>query len=135
MERAYSITVPFVRGKARPRFVRRAGRVYTDAATANAMKEIRDAWRDKVGETAPKGAPVAVTVVTLRALPESKPKRVSSEEDTHKPDIDNVLKLVLDALNGVAWADDAQVTSVYALKLARIRGVEDQTTIDVRWSE
>lgn len=29
-----------------------------------------------------------------------------------KPDIDNILKSVMDALNGVAWEDDAQVTRV-----------------------
>ena len=28
---------------------------------------------------------------------------------TKKPDVDNVAKSVLDALNGVAWLDDSQV--------------------------
>jgi len=31
-------------------------------------------------------------------------------------DTDNMLKLVLDALNGVAWVDDNQVVEVYARK-------------------
>jgi Holliday junction resolvase RusA-like endonuclease len=34
-----------------------------------------------------------------------------------RPDIDNLLKLVLDALNGVVWADDAQVVSITATKV------------------
>lgn len=35
---------------------------------------------------------------------------------TVKPDIDNIVKLVLDALNGVAFVDDKQVVSVTASK-------------------
>ena len=33
-----------------------------------------------------------------------------------KPDIDNVIKIVLDSLNGVAYADDKQVVSVSGSK-------------------
>ena len=33
-----------------------------------------------------------------------------------KPDIDNVVKLVMDALNGVAYDDDKQVVRQYAEK-------------------
>jgi Holliday junction resolvase RusA-like endonuclease len=34
-----------------------------------------------------------------------------------KPDIDNVLKIVLDALNGVAYKDDSKVVSVSGKKI------------------
>lgn len=33
-----------------------------------------------------------------------------------KPDIDNIIKAVLDALNGVAYRDDTQVTELHARK-------------------
>lgn len=33
-----------------------------------------------------------------------------SVRPTKKPDVDNIVKIVLDALNGLAWHDDAQVT-------------------------
>ena len=33
-----------------------------------------------------------------------------------KPDIDNVIKSILDALNGVAYHDDTQVVAVFAEK-------------------
>lgn len=35
---------------------------------------------------------------------------------TTKPDLDNCVKSILDALNGVAYLDDSQVTSVYVSK-------------------
>lgn len=33
-----------------------------------------------------------------------------------RPDMDNIIK-ILDALNGIAWIDDAQVVSILARKL------------------
>lgn len=36
---------------------------------------------------------------------------------TKKPDIDNLLKLVMDSLNKVFWKDDSQVCNVIAQKL------------------
>ena len=35
---------------------------------------------------------------------------------TKKPDVDNIIKIVLDALNNTAWHDDAQVTDVICEK-------------------
>jgi Holliday junction resolvase RusA-like endonuclease len=35
---------------------------------------------------------------------------------TSKPDIDNYIKGVMDALNGVCWIDDAQVCQITAVK-------------------
>lgn len=35
---------------------------------------------------------------------------------TKKPDVDNVVKIVLDALNGFAWHDDAQVIDLHISK-------------------
>lgn len=36
---------------------------------------------------------------------------------TKKPDMDNVVKIVLDALNGFAWHDDAQVVDLSVMKV------------------
>ena len=35
---------------------------------------------------------------------------------TKRPDIDNISKIVMDALNGIAWHDDSQVISILARK-------------------
>ena len=35
---------------------------------------------------------------------------------TYKPDIDNITKIILDSLNGLAYKDDSQVTCLVAFK-------------------
>ena len=127
-------SVPFVRGKGRVRFVRATGRTYTPDATAEAMERIRQAYAAASGgRAAPKGAPVRVSIYTARALPKSRPKRVGEEPDVYKPDVDNIAKAVLDALNGVAWEDDTQVTQLVVQKGPRMRGVQDETGVVVSW--
>jgi Holliday junction resolvase RusA-like endonuclease len=36
---------------------------------------------------------------------------------TKRPDVDNIAKIVMDALNGVAYEDDAQIVELYAVKV------------------
>ena len=76
--------------------------------------------------------PVAVDVYIQRPLPMSRPKRCDGEDDTYKPDADNVAKLVLDALSGVAYEDDAQVVRVCVTKARRRRGVDEHMTVTIR---
>jgi len=40
-------------------------------------------------------------------------------EHTSKPDLDKLIRCVLDALTGVAWHDDSQVFEVHAKKIYR----------------
>lgn len=136
-----SFSVPFVAGKARHRIGK--GHAYTPAATVRAEKAIRDAYEravaDKDGTVAdyraPKHVSVSVTIWTQRPLPESRAKKISTEEDTYKPDADNVAKLVLDALNGVAWADDAQVTDLNVHKKYRYMGAPERATVHILWGK
>ena len=125
--------VPFVKGKARPRFARAGKRVYTPNDTIKAERDIRKAFLAAGGTQAPKGIEVTVHITTVRPLPKSRPKRIESEPDVYKPDLDNIAKLVLDALNGVAWYDDTQVTELVVGKCERIRGVTEQTIVWIRW--
>jgi Holliday junction resolvase RusA-like endonuclease len=66
-------------------------------------------------------APVAMTVEAVFPLPGSASKR-KREEMAGTPhalasgDLDNVVKAIGDALNGVAYADDAQVCELRARK-------------------
>ena len=128
--------LPLVRGKGRVRFVRQTGRTYTPDETAAAMERIRMAYDGATcnGAKAPKGVPVLVSVDTWRPLPRSRPKRVEAEPDTFKPDADNIAKLVLDALNGIAWHDDTQVTDLVVHKHERSRACDgDLMHVEVSW--
>lgn len=125
--------VPFVKGKERPRFSRSGKHVYTPSKTIKAEREIRKAFIAAGGVKAPKGVEVMVHITTVRPLPKSRPKRIESEPDIYKPDVDNIAKLVLDALNGCAWHDDTQVTKLVVGKPERMREVTEQTAVWISW--
>lgn len=118
-----------VMGAPRPRFTKRGGRPYMPSAYSAYKEKIARAYREAGG--AEMGGPVSVTIDIMRHLPGSRPRRVLEEPDTVRPDVDNVAKAVLDALNGVAYADDAQVVSLCVLKCARARGVPDRMRVSV----
>lgn len=130
-----NFTVPFVKGKGRVRFVRGSGMTYTPTETTNAMAEIQAAFLATKAPKAPRGTEVFVDIHVFRHLPSSRPKRVESEPDLVKPDVDNIAKLVLDALNGVAWVDDTQVTELHVAKHDRKRRDGDATKVRIWWFE
>lgn len=135
--------VPFVAGLERPRITMRGGRPRQYDTKNNTERKalIADSYRES--STSAYGCvvaagnhdPVSVRVETYDSLPVSRPKSVESEENTFKPDIDNVIKLVLDALNGVAWHDDAQVIRITAYKHPRFRGEQPHTEVCVLFEE
>lgn len=107
-------------GAARPRVTRNG--TYTPKRTREYRRLVRDAFMASGGRKL--SGPLDVRIDVYRELPKSRPKRVTSEPDTIKPDIDNIQKNVFDALNGVAWDDDAQVVHVDAWKHPRTRSPE-----------
>lgn len=112
-----TITIPGeMRGKGRPRFGTAGGqpRAFTDPKTRSAEAWVRsraaDAWAG-----APLAGPVTLQMSIGVAVPASWSKRKRADAlsgaiwPTSKPDLDNVLKLVGDALNGIVWQDDKQI--------------------------
>lgn len=76
--------------------------------------------------------PVSVSIEVSAPLPKKRPKRVVDEPYTAKPDADNVAKQVLDALNGLAYEDDARVTELTVRKVPRTRETQSETRVLVR---
>lgn len=130
-------TVEFVRGQSRPKFSTRPfPHAYKVSADERAERELREAAIERIGKDAPQPffgkSPVGVQITCYEPLPASKPRSVASEPFTKKPDVDNIAKLVLDALNGVMWADDAQIVHLDVTKGSRTRLFpEPQTSIRV----
>lgn len=58
----------------------------------------------------------------------SKAKKESVRYKTSKPDLDNLAKTVLDALNGIAFVDDSQVVD---LRLSKVYADKEGTNIKV----
>lgn len=106
----------------------RNGRVYVDSRTRKEMADVADAYaRHSHGKL--KG-PVLVKIDVFPKLPKSKPKHIEGEYSTNKPDVDNVAKLVLDALSKAgAWDDDSQVTTLIVRKHPRKRTNRDSYTL------
>lgn len=63
--------------------------------------------RNAAGVYAPLDGPLDVAVVATWATLKSAPKKNPPVYKVSRPDGDNVLKAVLDAGNGILWADDA----------------------------
>lgn len=62
---------------------------------------------------------MSVMITAYKGIPESWTKARKAEAKRGaflpaKPDVDNMIKSVLDALNGAAWKDDKQVVCVTA---------------------
>ena len=116
-------TAPTAKG--RPRFKRMGSFVqtYTPAKTARYEKMIAEKYEAALGSYRfEKEQPIVVSLVFGMPIPASKPKstRVAMADGiirhTKKPDLDNLTKAVLDALNGVAWYDDSQIVRISARK-------------------
>jgi Holliday junction resolvase RusA-like endonuclease len=127
------------KGKGRPRFVQATGRTYTPKETLAAEERIRHAWC-KAGEPEVHGA-LSVTITVSTPRPQShylKSGGLSAEgrrrlyPDNQKPDLDNVAKLCLDALNGSAFRDDVQVTHMHAYRFWSPPGYEGHTAIEIK---
>lgn len=106
-------------GKGRPRFSTANGfpRSYTPQKTVEFENLVRlmfpmDGYKMEGNIT------VVITAVFPIPKSVSKKKRAALIDAPypHKPDCDNICKSVLDALNGIAYDDDSQVTMVVVRK-------------------
>lgn len=108
-----NLTIPGEpRGKGRPRFMH-SGHTYTDEKTKAYESAVKAAWY-KAGRKKISGA-VYVHISAYFSVPKSGSKALRADKlnglalPTKKPDVDNIAKIILDALNGLAFDDDKDV--------------------------
>ena len=105
------------KGKDRPRFA--GGHAYTAPATKEYEDRVKFEYARQCRNRRFEGN-VKVDIVAYtepqKALPKKKREELIGQYYPSKPDCDNIEKIVLDALNGVAYEDDKQVMALTCQK-------------------
>jgi Holliday junction resolvase RusA-like endonuclease len=106
-------------GKQRPRFSR--GRTYTPKKTVDYESLIASKASQAMGSSEPLQTPVAIFIWISHAIPASYSKKrkeacLNGLDWPKKPDLDNVAKVYLDAMNGIVYKDDVQVVKLRVSK-------------------
>lgn len=111
-------------GKGRPKFVRATGRTYTPKKTANYEQLVQMEYQAQVGMDRffEKDVALAMKVTVYRPIVKSAGKMktelmlAGTILPGKKPDFDNIGKVICDALNGIAFHDDAQIVDGRVIK-------------------
>ena len=106
--------------KGRARYARRGNFVstYTPKKTKDYETVIREQAVLFMGEEKTLETPVSVSIEFSMPMPKSTAKKLleahlnGSIRHTKKPDLDNLAKAVLDAMNGVVFLDDSQIVKL-----------------------
>jgi Holliday junction resolvase RusA-like endonuclease len=121
--------------KGRPRMTK-SGHIYTPKKTKDAEALIKLYARTYISPT---DQPLSMRIRFGMPIPKSysKAKRLAIQNGelhhTKTPDLDNLLKLVLDGLNGVAYIDDKQIIELSA---AKFYAESVGTTVQIRsWAD
>lgn len=105
-------------GKGRPRFARVGNyvRTYTPEKTENYENLVKLEYQNQCGDVKFfEGQMLDLRIYAYYEVPKSTSKKKAElmsaniERPTKKPDFDNIVKAIADALNKVAYADDKQV--------------------------
>ncbi|EJT6663995.1 RusA family crossover junction endodeoxyribonuclease [Clostridium perfringens] len=112
------VVIGKIRGKARPRVCR--GHAFTPKDTVEYENLVRDCYKKQDGRYL-EGS-IKAFIIAYYKIPKSySKKRVQAikdglEEPTKKPDVDNIAKIILDSLNGIAYKDDSQIVDIRIIK-------------------
>ena len=117
----YTITIPGEPvAKARPRMTKH-GHTYTPKKTVDYERMIQMLFQAKHGSPVLE-VPIMLQLDLYFGIPKSRSKaarermRQGLERPCKRPDIDNCLKAVSDALNGIAYKDDSQIVAAVIQK-------------------
>lgn len=118
-------------GKERPRSTRN-GHVYTPEKTRSYEERVRSIFSSQYPNHEPLDGPVSLDIIAVYPMAKSWPiKKHTDAADgkirpTVRPDMDNIAKIICDALNGLAYKDDCQIVEGYRRK---IYGVEPRVCV------
>ncbi|CEI72945.1 RusA family crossover junction endodeoxyribonuclease [Romboutsia hominis] len=107
-------------GKARPRFNTKTGRAYTTDRTRMYEDYTKLLYRSQIKHYFE--GYIRLTVKAFYKIAKSDSKKIKEQKKANvlrpskKPDIDNVVKLIADSLNDIAYKDDTQIVEIVAKK-------------------
>lgn len=107
-----------VTGKARPRMNTTTGKAYTPTKTKNYEYLVRQLFIYNYPHFELYKGRVKAKIIVHKEIPASKSKKIQQQMITNeisptvKPDVDNIIKIILDSLNKFAYVDDCQVTKL-----------------------
>lgn len=106
-------------GKGRPRLGKYG--TYTPTKTANYETLVKWTFANEFKNFKPIEGAVKAKITAVFTVPKSYSKKKRAEaltriDYTHKPDFDNIAKIILDSLNGLAYIDDSQVSCLLVFK-------------------
>lgn len=132
-----SFTVPGKpQGKARPRLNTYTGRTYTPSKTGAYERLIALCFKQAGGKKLSGAIEIKIECFYQIAKSHTKAAKALMEagqiQATIKPDVDNVAKAVLDALNGLAFDDDKQVVR---LEVSKRYDHEARVEVEVKENE
>lgn len=108
-------------GKGRPKFSTFNGHAvaYTPQKTVNYENLVKLTYQQQCGDKPiPKEISLRADIVAYFPIPKSiskirrKMMLAGDINPTKKPDLDNIAKSILDALNGIAYYDDSQIVAM-----------------------
>lgn len=123
-----------IKGKARPRVNTYTCKAYTPENTKDYELLIKQYFKLKYPRYVPLENRVAVKIIAQFKIPKSATKKdkLLIEEGklspAKKPDIDNIIKIVLDALNKMAFKDDNQITKI---EVEKIYGLDERIYVKI----
>ena len=131
----YEFEVPGkVIGKGRPRLNSYTGIVYTPTKTKDYETLIEQYFLLKYPKFQILEGRIKVSIIAYFSIPKATKKSDINEmldnniSPTKKPDIDNIAKIILDALNKLAFKDDNQITK---LEIEKKYGTEEKISVKV----
>jgi len=114
-----------VDGKVQPKQrvrVTRSGHAYTPRQTVKYERHVVNCYNEEY-ELVKLNGEIHAEITAVYPIPKNTPKArrelmlLGNINPTIKPDCDNVAKAIMDALNGVAYDDDKQVTKLTVNKI------------------
>jgi Holliday junction resolvase RusA-like endonuclease len=105
------------KGKGRPKFLRQGNfvRTYSPETTVNYENWVKICFQEAKQEKLADNFQLSATIKCYFGIPKSVTKKNKESclngglRPTKKPDIDNIAKIILDALNGLAYTDDKNI--------------------------